>query len=138
MFLETCTTRPATLIGQQKSKGLLADCQQFQEDCQRQIDTCRRDRIGDGHENAGLWREPVRPADACCRRGHTCRCCLDRQLGARVPRLTARPGKSLARGVGIEHLPATRVSASREGVCQQCFDFDRAARRQFRQPNGTL
>ena len=61
----------------------------------------RRARVGEGHGNARLWRERIRSADACCRRGHAGPCCADGQPGARVPRLTARPGESLARGLTI-------------------------------------
>ena len=72
----------------------------------------RRAGVGEGHGNARLWRERIRSADACCRRGHAGPCCVDGKPGAGVPRLTARPGKSLARGLGIEHVLATRPRRS--------------------------
>jgi putative ABC transport system permease protein len=45
--------------------------------------------------------------------GHAGPCCLDGQPATRVPRLAARPGESLACGLRIECVLATRASGSR-------------------------
>ncbi len=64
----------------------------------------RRARVGEGHGNARLCRECIRSADACWRGGNAGACCADGHRRAHVARLTARPGKSLARGLTIEHV----------------------------------
>src|SRR5207237_2682723 len=72
----------------------------------------RRAGVGEGHGNVRLWCERISSADACCSRGHAGPCCLDGKPGAGVPCLTARPGESVARGLGIKRVLATRMRAS--------------------------
>ena len=59
----------------------------------------RRAGLGEGYGKARFWRERIRSANACWRRGNAGPCCPHCQPGARVPRPAARPGQSPARGV---------------------------------------
>ena len=70
----------------------------------------RRARVGEGHKNAGLWRERIRLPDACCRRDHAGLCCVDGKPGAGVPCLTARPRESHACGVKTESVLQVEIT----------------------------